>query len=226
MNPTPSDFRILTFEPEVQRQLTLFVRAMFAPEDAILQAVRQRTTERGLPQIAIRPEEGQMLQFLASLVGARRILEIGTLAGYSGIWLARALPPDGELVTLELDPKHAQVAREHFQMAGVAERVRLVEGEAMHTLTHALADARFDMVFVDADKTGYPDYLAWSVEHVRAGGLIAAHNAFRGGQLFADDPRSQATRQMLEAMAAHRRLLSTIIPVGDGIAVAQVLPEA
>ena len=226
MNPTPSDFRILTFEPEVQRRLTLFVRAMFAPEDAILQTVRQRTTEHGLPQIAIRPEEGQMLQFLASLVGARRILEIGTLAGYSGIWLARALPADGELTTLELDPKHAQVAREHFALAGVAERVRVVEGEAMHTLTHELADARFDMVFVDADKTGYPDYLAWSVEHVRPGGLIAAHNAFRSGHLFADDPASQATRRMLEAMAEDARLLSTIIPVGDGIAVAQVLPDA
>ncbi len=226
MNPTPSDFRILTFEPEVQRQLTLFVRAMFAPEDAILQTVRQHTSERGLPQIAIRPEEGQMLYFLASLIGARRILEIGTLAGYSGIWLARALPKDGELVTLELDPKHAQVAREHFALAGLAERVHIVEGKAMHTLTHALADARFDMVFVDADKTGYPEYLAWSVEHVRPGGLIAAHNAFRDGHLFTEDPRSLATRKMLEAMAAHERLLSTIIPVGDGIAVAQVLPEA
>ncbi len=226
MNPTPSDFRILTFEPQVQRRLTLFVRALFAPEDAILQTVRQRTTEQGLPQIAIRPEEGQMLYFLASLIGARRILEIGTLAGYSGIWLARALPAEGELVTLELDPRHAQVAREHFRLAGLGERVRVLEGEAMHTLTHALADEHFDMVFVDADKTGYPDYLAWSVEHVRSGGLIAAHNAFRGGQLFADDPRSQATRQMLEAMAAHARLLSTIIPVGDGIAVAQVLPNA
>ena len=126
--------RILTFDPTTQRGLVKYVRETFAPEDAVLQTVRRNTLERGLPEIQIRPEEGQILQFLAALVGARRILEIGTLAGYSGIWLARGLPEGGQLTTIEFDPKHARVAREHFALAGVADRVEIVEGDAHHVL--------------------------------------------------------------------------------------------
>jgi caffeoyl-CoA O-methyltransferase len=218
------DDRILTFEPDVQRSLTQYVRRWFAPEDDALLTVRRRTAEQGLPVIQIRPEEGQMLQFLAALIGARRILEIGTLAGYSGIWLARGLHADGKLTTLELDPKHAQVAREHFALAGVAGRVEIIEGEALHTLARLAQDEPFDMVFIDADKERYPDYLAWAVEHVRPGGLITAHNAFRSGQLTSEHPDEKVigTRRMLETMARHPRLLPTIIPVGDGIAAAMV----
>ncbi len=216
--------RILTFEPDVQRELVQYVRQWFAPEDDVLQTVRRRTQELDLPEIQIRPEEGQMLQFLAATIGARRILEIGTLAGYSGIWLARALPEGGKLTTLELDPKHAQVAREHFVMARVADRVNLLEGDALDSLARLTNEEPFDMVFIDADKSGYPAYLAWSVEHVRPGGLITAHNAFRQGALIDEHPDEKAapTRVMLETMARDARLVSTIVPVGDGIAAAVV----
>ncbi len=216
------DDRVLTFEPAVQRALTLFVRETFAPEDAALRQVRQTIIEQDLPVINIRPEEGQMLYFLARLIGARRILEIGTLAGYSGIWLARALPSGGTLTTLELDPRHAAIARGHFDLAGVADRVTVIEGEALHVLNTQLNDATFDMLFIDADKEGYPDYLAWAVDHTRPGGLITAHNAFRGGRLFEDNHKANPTRAMLELMARNERLISTIVPVGDGLAAAIV----
>lgn len=219
---TAPDDRILIFDPDIQHRLTLFVRETFAAEDDALRAVRQNTIEQALPVINIRPEEGHMLGFLARLVGARRILEIGTLAGYSGIWLARSLPEDGTLITLEMDPRHARIARQHFALAGVSERVTILEGEALHVLNTALSGDIFDMVFIDADKTGYPDYLAWSVEHVRPGGLITAHNAFRSGRLFEDDPKANPTRTMLDQMAQDDRLVSTIVPVGDGLAAAIV----
>lgn len=215
--------RILTFTPEFQEQATLFIRETFTPEDDALRTVRQNTIDQGLPVINIRAEEGHMLLFLARLVGARRILEIGTLAGYSGIWLARALPEDGALITLEMDPRHAQVAREHFALAGVGDRVQIIEGEALHTLNTTLADAApFDMVFIDANKDEYPDYYEWAVTHTRPGGLIAAHNAFRSGYLFHDNPKANPTRVMLKQMAHDPRVISTIVPGGDGFAAAIV----
>jgi caffeoyl-CoA O-methyltransferase len=217
--------RIVAFEPGVQRSLTQYVRQTFAPEDEALLTVRQNIVTNGLPEIEIRPEEGRMLQFLVTLIGAHRILEIGTLAGYSGIWLARALPDGGKLITLERDPRHAEIAREHFKLAGVSERVDVVEGEAHRSLARLSNSQPFDMVFIDADKEGYPDYLAWAVDHVRPGGLITAHNAFRGGQLTDSTPdgATRAMRAMLETIAANKRLFGTIIPVGDGIAAALVL---
>ena len=223
MQTTIND-RILTFDPTIQRGLVQYIRQTFAPEDAVLETVRRNIAERGLPEIQIRPEEGQILQFLAALTGARRILEIGTLAGYSGIWLARGLPEGGQLTTIEFDPKHARIAREHFKLAGVADRVEIVEGEAHHVLVRLAQREPFDMVFIDADKEGYPDYLAWAVEHVRPGGLITLHNAFRGGKLLEpdSDKNAIATRSALATMAQHPHLISTIIPVGDGIAAALV----
>lgn len=221
--------RIQTFDTDTQQALVAYTREHFAPEDAALTHTRRNTVAQGLPEIQIRPEEGQMLQFLARSIGARRILEIGTLAGYSGIWLARALPEDGQLITLEMDVRHARIAREHFAQAGVADRVTIIEGDAQASMAE-LAAARegaavpFDMVFIDADKDSYPAYLAWSLENVRPGGLITAHNAFRGGALVADggDSRVAATRQFLQTLANHDRLISTIVPVGDGIAAAIV----
>ena len=215
--------RILTFEPAVQRDLTAYIRQWFAPEDDVLSAVRQNTQTRGLPEIQIRPEEGQILGFLAQMIGAWRILEIGTLAGYSGIWLARALPPDGKLITLERESRHARLAREHFLMAGVADRVEIREGDAVETLK-SLGDEPFDMAFIDAEKSEYPTYLALVMDLVRPGGLITAHNAFRGGKLVAPNLEEDTLRlrEFLLSMASDERLVSTIFPVGDGIAAALV----
>lgn len=216
------EFEIL--EPHVQRELVGYVRERFAPEDDILRTVRQNARSAGLPEIQIHPEDGRILQLLVTLVGARQILEIGTLAGYSGIWLARALPPEGRLTTLEFEPDRAEIARQHFALAGLADRVAVIQGDARRTLAAMNGVASFDMVFIDADKESYPVYLDWAIDHVRPGGVIAGHNAFRRGELISSQPdgRVLGTRQMLETMATHPRLFSTIIPVGDGLAVALV----
>ncbi|MBN1963505.1 MAG: O-methyltransferase [Anaerolineae bacterium] len=215
----------MAFDPDVTRALVGYVRQWFAPEDDVLAAASRNLLANGLPEAHIRPEEGQMLYFMASLIGARRILELGTLAGYSGIWLARALPADGSLTTLEVNSLHARLAREHFRLAGVADRVEVIEGAALDSLARLDGGEPFDMVFIDADKPNYPAYLDWSVQNVRPGGLITAHNAFRSGQLVdpnSNDAQVEGTRVFLRQMAAHPRLTSTIIPVGDGIAAAVV----
>lgn len=216
--------RILTFDDETQRGLTAFTREWYAQEDGILAQVRRRTRDLGLPEIQIRPEEGQILYFLARMIGARNVLEVGTLAGYSTIWLARALPDDGTVVTLEVDPAHARVAREHFALAGLNGRIEIVEGSAHETLPMLARREPFDMMFIDADKTGYPAYLAWALDNLPDGALIVAHNAFRQGKLISDEPdeAALATRELLKAMARDERLLSTIIPVGDGLAVGMI----
>ncbi len=217
------DERILFFEPDVHRKLVLYARHLFAPEDDALIQAQRNSDAAGLPVIQIRPEEGQMLQFLVAAVGATRVLEIGTLAGYSGIWMARALPADGHLITLEMDPKHAAVARRNFELAQVADRVEVIEGKAIDSLHKLDHSAPFDLVFIDADKESNMAYLEWAIGHVRSGGLIAAHNAFREGALLENNPKANVTRQYLERTAQDERLRSsTIIPVGDGIAVAVV----
>jgi caffeoyl-CoA O-methyltransferase len=212
------DERILAFEPAIQEGLVRYVRQWFAPEDDVLRHIRQNTKASGLPEIQIRPEEGQILGFLARLTQATRIVEIGTLAGYSGTWLARALDDGGKLFTLEFNPAHARVAREHFQFAGLAQRVEVIEGDAHQNLKRL--DGPFDMVFIDAEKKDYPTYFDWALEHVRRGGLITAHNAFRGGRLLEPDPDegTQGLHIFLERVATDPRVTSTIIPVGDGIA--------
>lgn len=219
------DYRILTFDQPTQRDFTRFVRQTFAPEDEVLLQVRANAQAHGLPAIDIRPEEGQVLQFMAMVIGARRILEIGTLAGYSAIWLARALPADGQLITLEYDPRHAQIARENFALAGLSDRVDVREGVALDTLAQMDADPTpFDLVFLDADKANNPAYLTWAIEHVRPGGLITSHNVFREGHLLDQhiDASARGMLDMLDMMTTDPRLISTIFWVGDGFATAMV----
>jgi caffeoyl-CoA O-methyltransferase len=203
-------------------RLTDYVREVFVPLDARLESLRPASEEAGMPQIHIRPEEGLMLQFLAQLVGASRIVEIGTLAGYSATWLARALPPDGRLITLDINPEHADFAREGFRRAGLDDRITIKVGPALESLREISAEGPFDLVFIDADKDSYPAYLRWSVENVRVGGLVLGHNAFMGGRIVDQkEMKMPAVRQMLEfnrALAEHPDLLATIIPIGDGIA--------
>src|ERR1700758_1268813 len=179
--------------------------------DPALEAAMAANKSAELPAIDVAPNQGKLLQLLARMVGARRILEIGTLGGYSAIWLARALPSDGRLITLEADPRHADVARAHLPNAGLAGFSEVRTGSALDTLPllHAAGDGPFDLIFIDADKPSYPDYLAWSVRLSRPGTMIVADNVVRdGGVIDAASklPGVQGVRRFLEALAAEPRV--------------------
>ena len=176
---------------------------LHAPHDAGLeQAFRAPETE-GIPRIQIGPSEGRLLELLLRMVGARRVVEVGTLAGYSAIWMARALPPGGRLVTIEHDPRHAEIARRNFDTAGVSDRVELRVGEGLEVLAELAADGPFDAVFVDADKAGYPAYGRWAAENLRPGGLLLGDNSYYFGKLLADDdPSADAMRRFHREAAA------------------------
>ncbi len=143
-----------------------------------LAAILRRSREHGLPGYTIRPEEGRFLQFLVLVLQARRVVEVGTLGGYSTAWMALALPPDGHLWTLERDAYHAQVARRNLQEAGLADRVTVIQGEAPRDLEALAQHGPFDLVFVDAEKGVYPACYEWAMTHLRPGGVFAAHNAY------------------------------------------------
>ena len=203
------------------------------PADTILEAALEACTAAGLPAIAVSPAQGQFLALLVQALGARRVLELGTLGGYSTIWMGRALPPAGHLLTLELDPAHAAVATANLVRAGLAEVVTVQVGPAAETLRQLaeVGEAPFDLVFIDADKTGYPEYLELVLPLVRKGSLIIADNVVRGGAITdgsSMDPNVQAVRRYLEMVAAHPRLSATVLQtVGskgyDGLALAVVL---
>jgi len=203
-----------------------YITTEFARPDAVLEQVLAAIPARGLPQITIKPEEGRFMQFLVRANGARRVVEIGTLGGYSGIWIARGLPADGRLITLEKEPKHAEVAREHFALAGLSDRVDVRLGDARELLPGLESDGPFDFCFIDAEKLGYGNYLDWALKNIRAGGIIAAHNAFRGGALLDASNHNEDTKYMREfnlRFAQEPRLLSTVYPAGDGLLMGVVL---
>jgi caffeoyl-CoA O-methyltransferase len=207
-------------DEETQRKLEQYVTDLFAPEDDVLKWIRAEAERNQLPAIHVRPADGRLLQILMLAIGARLAVEIGTLAGYSGVWIARALPPDGKLYTLEKSSKHAQVARASFERAGIGKKVEVREGSALDWLQKLSAQGPFDFVFIDADKSGYAAYLAWAVDNLRLGGIVAAHNAFRDGRVLvpeSDDDR--AIQAFNEALASNPRLDSTILAIGDGMAV-------
>lgn len=207
-------------ENNLNEQLDQYVTDLFAREDEVLARIRAETARQQMPAINLKPFEGRLLQFLIYALAARKVVEIGTLAGYSGVWIARALPPGGKLYTLEKSSKHAEVARASFERAGLADRVELLEGAAQDWLPKLAAKGPFDLVFIDADKGGYPGYLAWAIDNLRLGGMVAAHNAFRNGKVLApqsdDDQMIQAFNR---ALADDTRLESMILAIGDGMAV-------
>jgi predicted O-methyltransferase YrrM len=203
-----------------------YITSQFARPDAVLEQVLAAIPARGLPAITIKPEEGRFLQFLVRANASRRVVEIGTLGGYSGIWLARGLPDDGRLITLEKEPRHAEVAREHFALAGLEGKVDLRLGEARDLLPPLAAEGPFDFCFIDADKLGYGDYLDWALVSLRPGGIIAAHNAFRQGAMLdaADQsPETVYLRSFNQRFASEPGLLGTIYPAGDGMLIGVVL---
>jgi predicted O-methyltransferase YrrM len=167
---------------------------LLLPDDPALEESLRASGAAGLPPISVSPNQGRLLMLLALAVGARRILEIGTLGGYSTIWLARALPPGGQLVTLEVDPRHAEVARGNLARAGLAGLVEVRLGAALDTLPQLAAEAGgpFDLFFIDADKQSTPDYFAWALRLGRRGSLIIVDNVVRGGTPPATIPRSWA----------------------------------
>ena len=199
-----------------------YVERLLEPEDDVLREIRARSIAAGLPPIAVGPFDGRHLEVLARLAGARRIVEIGTLGGYSGVCLARALPPDGRLDTFELEPAHARVATESFARAGVSHLVRIHVGPALERLADIEREGPFDLVFIDADKASYPAYLAWAAAHLRLGGSVLADNVFRRAAfpLASDAPgAADGIRRFNEDLARSGRFRATLLPLEDGLAV-------
>ncbi len=207
--------------PIYDETLENYVRSTFAPEDEVLASIRAEISQRGLPEISVRPEEGRFLQFLAAASGARVAVEIGTLGGYSGVCIARGLPAGGTLITLEMSEEHAAVAIENFKLAGVESKIDLRIGDAHELLQKLSPEGPFDFVFIDADKVGLPAYLDWAENNLRPRGIVAAHNAFRHGAIAdpsVDDPGVVASREFNERLAKGGRFVPAIFPGGDGIA--------
>jgi predicted O-methyltransferase YrrM len=208
---------------------------LLVPPDPALDEALRASAAAGLPSINVSPNQGKLLQLLARVQGSRTILEIGTLGGYSTIWLARALPAGGRVVTLEADPMHAEVAKANLARAGLADVVELCLGPALETLPRLAAEGRgpFDLIFIDADKPSYPDYFAWALRLSRRGSLIIADNVVRKGVVIdaaADDPVIQGVRRFNELLAAEPRVSATAIQtVGskgyDGFAIALVTAD-
>ncbi|MEU2075709.1 O-methyltransferase [Streptomyces sp. NPDC013489] len=204
-----------------------------APADEALTAALDASAAAGLPEIAVAPNQGKLLHLLALTQGARNILEIGTLGGYSTIWLARALPADGRLITLEYDPAHADVARANLAHAGLDKVVEVRTGAALDTLPRLEAEGAgpFDLVFIDADKVNNPRYVEWALKLSRPGTVIVVDNVVRGGRITTpdpDDPAITGTRELFALVAAEPRLDATAIQtVGtkgyDGLLLARVV---
>jgi predicted O-methyltransferase YrrM len=212
------------------REIDDYVADLFAPPDEALEAALRDSREAGLPEINVSASEGRLLQLLAEIAGARRVLEIGTLGGYSAIHFARALPGDGTLVSLELEQRHAEVARNNVERAGLSDKVEIRVGDAKGLLA-AMVDGGeqpFDLIFIDADKEGYPEYLDWSLRLSRPGTLILGDNAIRGGSVIdPQDESGRAMREFNERLARDPRLSAIVLPLLreriDGVAIARVL---
>lgn len=209
-----------------------YIDALFAPSDEPLEAALRASADAGLPTIHITPNQGKLLHVLALLCNARMILEIGTLGGYSAIWLARALPPGGRLISLEFNPAHAEVARANLARAGLANRVEVRVGRALDLLPQIEAEQAdpFDLVFIDADKEPYTEYFQWALRLARPGALILADNVIRHGAVLdaaGDNATLAGVQRFNAALAAEPRVAATIMQqVGakgyDGMAIAVV----
>jgi predicted O-methyltransferase YrrM len=205
------------------------------PDDPVLDAALEASVAAGLPSINVTPNQGMILHILARAIGAKRILEIGTLGGYSTIWLARALPADGRLITLEADSKHADVARANLARAGLADIVEVRLGRALDTLPQLASNGEgpFDLVFIDADKLNNAAYFEWALRLTRPGSLIIVDNVVRGGDVIdtaSDDPGVRGVRRFIERVAEEPRVLASVIQAVnakgyDGFAIALVTDQ-
>ena len=205
--------------------VSAYLDPLFAPEDPALLALREAADRSGLPPTAIAPGTGRLLQVLLESVGARRVLEVGTLGGYSATWIARALPAEGgRLVTVEIEPRYAEFARRQLVFAGVADRVDVVVGRALDVLP-AYDGERVDALFLDADPEPLPTYFEWGLRLLRPGGLLLADNALRGGRVLdarAGDAATTAVREFHRRLATDPRVSATVVPTPDGLVVARI----
>ena len=215
---------------ELLQEIDTYVEDLFSTSDETLEAALRDSRRAGLPEINVSPNQGRLLQLLTEISGARRILEIGTLGGYSAIHFARALPDDGTMISLEIDDHHAGVARDNLERAGLSEKVEIRVGDAHELLDSLIEDEEgpFDVIFIDADKESYPEYLDASLRLARSGTLILGDNTIRGGTVL--DPRdatARATREFNERIARDPRLSGIVLPLIreyiDGLTIARVL---
>ncbi|MDA4112823.1 MAG: O-methyltransferase [Thaumarchaeota archaeon] len=212
-----------------------YITGLLIPPDRALDAALEASVKANLPPINVSPTQGKLLMLLARMQGARKILEIGTLGGYSTIWLARALPADGHLITLEIDPNRAEIARDNIARAGLTKLVELRLGPALDALPQLSAEGRgpFDLIFIDADKPSNTEYFAWALKLSRKGSLIIVDNVVRNGDVIDEasaDPRVQGVRRFNKVLAAEPRVIATEIQtVGskgyDGFAIALVTAD-
>ena len=221
MPTSPPEKPFGTADPDLSR----WAEKTFAPEDPVLAEIRARSIAAGLPAIAVGKMDGLHLEVLTRLCRARKAVEIGTLGGYSGVCILRGMEPEGVLHSFELSEKHAEVARESFRKAGVAARARVHVGPALRGLPEIESEGPFDLCFIDADKTGYPGYLAWAEKNLRIGGVVIGDNAFGFGGVVRDDiPGTDregilAIRKFNEELARSGRFRATMIPTSEGLAV-------
>ena len=222
--------------PETLKRIDTYIEELFVPEDEALTAALAHMREHNLPAINVSANEGKLLYLLAKMSGARAVLEIGTLGGYSTIWLARALPAGGRVLTLEYEARHAEVARANLARAGVADRVEVRVGDAKQLLPQIAASGGgpFDLFFIDADKGGYPVYLEWALKLSRPGSVILSDNLIRRTVLdppTANDPDAAALAQFNQELAHSPHLESLILPIlrervdGLGISIVRSVPE-
>jgi len=201
-----------------EENLVGYLNRVFQPEDAALREARERSLKAGLPEIQVGSMDALHLEVLTLAVGAKKAVEIGTLGGYSGTAIARGLGKGGRLHTFELEQKHADVALETFRKAGVADRVQIHLGPALERLPDVEGEAPFDLVFIDADKEGYPAYLSWAARHLKVGGVVLGDNTFAFGEIV--DGRSagaKALREFNRELAQGGRFRSTLLPTGEGL---------
>lgn len=211
-----------------------YISELLAPEDQVLKDTIRSLDEEGFPQISVTANHGKLLQVMAALTNARKMLELGTLAGYSTIWLARALPEDGKIITLEIDPRHSELARKNIEKAGLSSKVDFRVGRAIEILPKMIMDEEgpFDLIFIDADKPPYAEYFEYALKLARPGTVIICDNVIREGKVLDEhtpDEKVRGVQRFNKLLADHKNITATIIQtVGvkehDGIAIAVVQP--
>jgi len=208
----------------LNEELYQYIVNTFAEEDSVLKSAVADTEKNGMPLIQVSPENGKFLQLLMKMIGAKKVLELGTLGGYSTIWMARGLPDDGRLITLEYEKKHADVAMDNFKRAGLESKIEIILGPALESLDK-LKGQKFDFAFIDADKVNYPVYYEKILAIMNKGGIITADNTLRKGDVInpeIEDEGTKAIQVFNKIVASDPRVESLLVPISDGVTVCLV----